>query len=75
MKISLALLLVIMVLDVVFREDDARIRSGHAAANFAVLRHIALNLLKRDKTTKCGVQAKRKKAGWDENYLYKVLLN
>lgn len=63
------------VLDVVFREDDSRVRSGNAAQNFAVLRHIALNLLKKEKTAKCGVNAKRKKAGWDENYLLKVLLD
>ncbi|MCP4612795.1 MAG: ISAs1 family transposase [Planctomycetes bacterium] len=61
------------ILDVGFREDDSRIRSGNAAQNFAVLRHIALNLLKKERTTKCGVEAKRKKAGWDENYLLKVL--
>lgn len=63
------------VLDVGFREDDSRVRSGNAAQNFAVLRHIALNLLKQEKTAKCGVKARRKKAGWDEKYLLKVLLN
>ena len=61
------------VLDVGFREDDSRVRSGNAAQNFAVLRHIALNLLKQEKTAKCGVNAKRKQAGWDEKYLLKVL--
>ena len=61
------------VLDVGFREDDSRIRSGNAAENFAVLRHMALNLLKNEKTAKCGVKARRKKAGWDEKYLLKVL--
>lgn len=63
------------ILDLCFREDDSRVRIGNAAENFTVLRHIALNLLKREKTAKCGVNAKRKKAGWDENYLLKVLLN
>ena len=63
------------VLDVGFREDDSRVRSGNAAQNFAVLRYIALNLLKQEKTAKCGVKARRKKAGWDEKYLLKVLLN
>jgi len=61
------------VLDISFREDDSRVRSGSAAQNFAILRHIALNLLKQEKTAKCGVNAKRKQAGWDEKYLLKVL--
>jgi predicted transposase YbfD/YdcC len=61
------------VLDVAFREDDCRIRIGEAAQNFAVLRRIALNLLKNDKTTKLGVAYKRLKAGWNVNYLIKLL--
>ncbi len=61
------------VLDVGFREDDSRVRSGNAAENFAVLRHIALNLLEQEKAAKCGVKARRKKAGWDEKYLLKIL--
>ena len=61
------------VLDVAFREDDCRIRKGNGPQNFAVLRHIALNLLKQEKTAKCGLKAKRLKAGWDEKYLLKVL--
>jgi len=61
------------VLDVAFREDDSRVRKGNGAQNFAVLRHIALNLLKQEKTAKCGTKAKRLKAGWDQDYLLKVL--
>ena len=61
------------VLDVAFREDDCRIRKDNGPQNFAVLRHIALNLLKQEKTAKCGIKAKRLKAGWDEDYLSKVL--
>jgi predicted transposase YbfD/YdcC len=60
-------------LDVTFREDDCRVRKGNAAENFAVIRHIALNLLKMEKTTKVGLQAKRNKAGWDNRYLTKIL--
>jgi predicted transposase YbfD/YdcC len=61
------------VLDIAFREDESRVRKGDGAQNMAVLRHIALNLLKQEKTAKCGVKAKRLKAAWDEGYLLKVL--
>jgi predicted transposase YbfD/YdcC len=61
------------VLDIAFREDDSRIRKGNGAENFAVLRHIALNLLRREKTVKRSLKGKRMKAGWDKNYLLKVL--
>jgi predicted transposase YbfD/YdcC len=61
------------VLDVAFREDDSRIRQGNAPHNMAVLRHMALNLLKHEKTAKGGIKAKRLKAAWDDDYLLKVL--
>ena len=60
------------VLDMAFDEDQSRIRQGHAAQNFAVLRHIALNLLKQETSAKCGIKAKRKKAGWSNDYFPKV---
>ncbi len=62
------------VLDVAFREDESRIRRGHAPENMAVVRRIALNLLKQDTSVKLGMANKRLKAGWDENYLLKILL-
>jgi len=62
------------VLDLAFREDESRVRKGNGPQNFAVLRHIALNLLKREDTAKISIRAKRKKAGWDNNYLLKVLI-
>lgn len=63
------------VLDVAFDEDQSRVRQGYAAQNFAVLRHIALNLLKQETSAKCGIKAKRKKAAWSQDYLLKVLLS
>ncbi len=61
------------VLDVAFNEDSNRTRKGHSAANLAVIRHIALNLIKREKTSKVGVKTKRLKAGWDNAYLLRVI--
>ncbi len=61
------------VLDIAFNEDDSRIRKDNAPENFAVLRQIALNLLNQEKTLKKGVKRKRNKAGWDNDYLEKIL--
>lgn len=62
-------------LDMGFREDESRIRKGHSAENFAVMRHFAINLLKQDKLTKLGVKNKRLKAGWDGEYRVNLLLS
>jgi len=60
-------------LDIGFREDDSRVREATSAENLATLRHIGINLLKQEKSCKRGIEGKRKKAGWDESYLLKVL--
>ena len=62
------------ILDVAFRQDDSRVRSGNAQENIAALRRLALNLLRQDKTTKAGVRAKRLKAGWSGDYLLAILI-
>lgn len=60
-------------LDVAFNEDQCRVRKDHGATNFAVLRQIAMNLLKQEKSAKVGIKNKRLMAGWDDKYLGKVL--
>ena len=61
------------ILDVAFNEDRSRVRKDHAPENLAVMRRIALNLLRKEKTAKGGIQAKRLQCAWDENYFFKVL--
>lgn len=66
------------VLDVAFREDECRVRAGNAAENFAVIRHIAINLIKSTKgglkkNGTLGVYNKRLLASWDTSYLLRVL--
>jgi predicted transposase YbfD/YdcC len=60
-------------LDVSFKEDLNRSRMGHSAENLSIVRRIALNLLKQEKTRKTGITCRRKRAGWDNSYLIKVL--
>jgi predicted transposase YbfD/YdcC len=61
------------ILDIAFNEDRSRVRKDHAPANLAVLRHMAVNLLKQETSAKGGIKAKRLQAGWNEDYLLKVL--
>lgn len=60
-------------LDVTFGEDQCRVRKDHADANLSILRRAALSLLKNEKTAKVGVKNKRLTAGWNEDYLAKVV--
>jgi predicted transposase YbfD/YdcC len=61
------------VLDMAFREDLSRVRLGHAAQNFSLLRRLALNLLRQDPAARCGIKARRLKAALDPAYLLHVL--
>lgn len=68
------------VLDVVFREDESRIRRDHGGANMSVLRHVALNLLRKNEARATpgsrgamSLRMKRKRAGWDEEFLAEVV--
>lgn len=61
------------IMDMVYREDDSRIRIGHGAENFAVLRRISLNLIKQRKAGKTSFRGRRLKASWSTDYLEAVL--
>jgi predicted transposase YbfD/YdcC len=63
------------VLDVSLNEDACRVRADHGAENLAVLRHIAVNLLRQEQTSPRGIKAKRKQAGWDNDYLAQILIS
>ena len=63
------------VLDLSFREDESRVRTGNAPANLAIIRRLALNLLRKDRTSRTSNKARRKLAGWDNDYLLSVLSN
>jgi predicted transposase YbfD/YdcC len=56
------------VMDMVFRDDECRVRTDHAPANFTTIKHIALNLLKRPHS-KQSLRARRKATGWDDDFL------
>ena len=60
-------------LDVTFNEDKSKIRAGHGAENFSLLKRCVLNLIKADTTEKASVSLKRRMAGWDPVYRLKLL--
>ncbi len=63
------------VLDVVFKEDYSRVRTGNGAENLTTIRKIALNTIKRDNSVKTSIKNKRKMCGWNENYALNILKN
>jgi predicted transposase YbfD/YdcC len=60
------------VLDVVFRDDLVRLRTGHGPENMATVRHMAMNLA-RDAQGKHSLKVRRKKAAWSQDYLENLL--
>ena len=61
------------VLDIAFNEDHNRVHKDNGPENLAIIRKLALNLLKQEKTLKIGIKGKRLRCGWDKDYLLKVL--
>lgn len=61
------------ILDVIFREDYCRLRTGNGAENMNIIRKIALNKLKSHKSDKDSIKGKKKRCGWDDNYAAKIL--
>lgn len=61
-------------LDVVFNEDASRIRKGHAPAIMTSLRHLCINLFEQEPSS-LGLAKKRRKAGWNDDYRAKVVLD
>jgi predicted transposase YbfD/YdcC len=62
-------------LDMSFREDDSRMRSGYSAENFAMLRRFAISLMKRDTTSKRSLKGRRRRCGYADQYLERLLFN
>ncbi|MGH8832043.1 MAG: ISAs1 family transposase, partial [Polaromonas sp.] len=61
-------------LDVSFGEDASRVRKDEGPANLACLRRVSLNQLKAETSLKVGIKNKRSRAGWDVDYMAKVLI-
>jgi predicted transposase YbfD/YdcC len=62
-------------LDASFNEDHSRKREGYATQNFSLLNRIALNLIKQEQSKKRSVKGKRLDAGWNNEYLLKIIIN
>ena len=60
------------VLDMVFRDDECRVRTNHAPANFTTIKHMAHNLLRRP-ASKDSLRLRRKVAGWDDEFLARLI--
>lgn len=60
-------------LDVVFADDDSRLRIDHTAHNMVIIRHIVMNMLRQETSLKTSLRQKRLRAGWDDSYVVKVL--
>lgn len=63
------------VLDVIFKEDESRARSGHAAQNLGTTRGLSMNLIRKESTHRRGIKGRVKRAGWDNRYLEMILAN
>jgi predicted transposase YbfD/YdcC len=61
------------VLDVLFKEDYCRVRTGNGAENLTTIRKIALNTFKMDNSEPCSLKIKRKRAAWDDNYALMII--
>ena len=60
------------VMDMIFRDDECRVRTDHAPANFCTIKHMAQNLI-RLAPEKTSLRQKRKAAGWDDDFLAKLI--
>ena len=60
------------VMDMIFRDDECRVQTDHAPANFTTIKHIALNLLRNAKG-KDSLRLRRKVAAWDDDFLASII--
>ncbi len=60
------------VMDMTFRDDECRVRTDHAPANFTTIKHMALNLL-RNAPGKDSPRLRRKVAAWDNDFLTSLI--